>query len=168
MIKITFLKKDETARKIYQTIWNNRNTWYLPYLRLAGGHFHGLHTYKTQTQLFVYEGCLYVERTKVNHVLINIPEATPAFTEDEINSTIVLEEVDFQRQKGQGKFLTEENLERRFELIEVKNPFDENCEMEPLAKLMAMHKTIMSEIEAEVEKKKNINNDGDKHESTGN
>ena len=44
MIKITFLKKDETARKIYQTIWNNRNTWYLPYLRLAGGHFHGLHT----------------------------------------------------------------------------------------------------------------------------
>ena len=120
MIKITFLKKDETARKIYQTIWNNRNTWYLPYLRLAGGHFHGLHTYKTQTQLFVYEGCLYVERPKVNHVLINIPEATPAFTEDEINSTVVVEEVEFQRQKGQGKFLTEENLERRFELIEEK------------------------------------------------
>ena len=88
MIKITFLKKDETARKIYQTIWNNRNTWYLPYLRLAGGHFHGLHTYKTQTQLFVYEGCLYVERPKVNHVLINIPETTPAFTEDEINAVV--------------------------------------------------------------------------------
>ena len=120
MIKITFLKKDETARKIYQTIWNNRNTWYLPYLRLAGGHFHGLHTYKTQTQLFVYEGCLFVERPKINHVLINIPEATPAFTEDEINSTVVVEEVEFQRQKGQGKFLTEENLERRFELIEEK------------------------------------------------
>ena len=120
MIKITFLKKDETARKIYQTIWNNRNTWYLPYLRLAGGHFHGLHTYKTQTQLFVYEGCLFVERPKINHVLVNIPEATPAFTEDEINSTVVVEEVEFQRQKGQGKFLTEENLERRFELIEEK------------------------------------------------
>ena len=30
MIKITFLKKDETARKIYKTIWNNRNNWYLP------------------------------------------------------------------------------------------------------------------------------------------
>ena len=88
MIKITFMKKDEIARKIYQTIWNNRNTWYLPYLRLAGGHFHGLHTYKTQTQLFVFEGSLFVERTKVNHVLINIPEATPAFTEDEINSTL--------------------------------------------------------------------------------
>lgn len=120
MIKITFLKKDETARKIYQTIWNNRNTWYLPYLRLAGGHFHGLHTYKTQTQLFVYEGCLYVERSKAQHVLINTPEATPAFTEHEINSTVVVEEVDFQRQKGQGKFLAEENLERRFELIEEK------------------------------------------------
>ena len=120
MIKITFLKKDEIARKIYQTIWNNRNTWYLPYLRLAGGHFHGLHTYKTQTQLFVFEGSLFVERPKVNHVLINIPEATPAFTEDEINSTVVVEEVEFQRQKGQGKFLTEENLERRFELIEEK------------------------------------------------
>ena len=120
MIKITFLKKDETARKIYQTIWNNRNTWYLPYLWLAGGHFHGLHTYKTQTQLFVFEGSLFVERPKINHVLINIPEATPAFTEDEINSTVVVEEVDFQRQKGQGKFLTEENLERRFELIEEK------------------------------------------------
>ena len=111
MIKITFLKKDEIARKIYQTIWNNRNTWYLPYLRLAGGHFHGLHTYKTQTQLFVFEGSLFVERPKVNHVLINIPEATPAFTEDEINSTVVVEEVEFQRQKGQGKFLTEENLD---------------------------------------------------------
>ena len=120
MIKITFMKKDEIARKIYQTIWNNRNTWYLPYLRLAGGHFHGLHTYKTQTQLFVFEGSLFVERPKVNHVLINIPEATPAFTEDEINSTVVVEEVEFQRQKGQGKFLTEENLERRFELIEEK------------------------------------------------
>ena len=120
MIKITFLKKDENARKIYQTIWNNRNTWYLPYLWLAGGHFHGLHTYKTQTQLFVFEGSLFVERPKVNHVLINIPEATPAFTEDEINSTVVVEEVEFQRQKGQGKFLTEENLERRFELIEEK------------------------------------------------
>ena len=120
MIKITFLKKDETARKIYQTIWNNRNTWYLPYLRLAGGHFHGLHTYKTQTQLFVFEGSLFVERPKVNHVLINIPEATPAFTEDEINSTVVVEELECQRKKGQGKFLTEENLERRFELIEEK------------------------------------------------
>ena len=26
MIKITFLKKDELAKKIYKTIWKNRNT----------------------------------------------------------------------------------------------------------------------------------------------
>ena len=150
MIKITFLKKDELAKKIYKTIWDNRSLWYLPKLRQLGGHHHGFHNYRNQTQLFVYEGNLYIEREISHHVLINKAEHVPLFTEDEINSTVVIEKVDFQRKKGQGKFLTEENLERRFELIEAKNP---------LEKLMAMHKTIMAEFEDAIEKSKNINDD---------
>ena len=94
--------------------------------------------------------------------MINKPEHVPFFSDDEIYSTVVIENVDFQRKKGDGKFLTEENLERRFELIEAKNPFDEDCKMNPLAKLMAMHKTIMAEFEATIEKRKNINNDGER------
>ena len=150
MIKITFLKKDELAKRIYKTIWDNRSLWYLPKLRQLGGHHHGFHNYRNQTQLFVYEGNLYIEREISHHVLINKAEHVPLFTEDEINSTVVIEKVDFQRKKGQGKFLTEENLERRFELIEAKNP---------LEKLMAMHKTIMAEFEDAIEKSKNINDD---------
>ena len=118
---------------MYTTIWDNRNLWYLPKLRQLGGHHHGFHNYTTQTQLFIYEGILYIERDINQHVLINKPEYVPLFTEDEINSTVAIENVDFQRQKGQGKFLTEDNLDRRFELIET-----------------------------EIEKKKNINDDGEK------
>ncbi|MCR4823700.1 MAG: hypothetical protein K5873_12605 [Treponema sp.] len=162
MIKITFLKKDELAKRIYKTIWDNRNLWYLPKLRQLGGHHHGFHIYKTPTQLFVYKGILYIERDINQKVLINKPEHVPFFSDDEIYSTVVIENVDFHRKKGDGKFLTEENLERRFELIEAKNPFDENCKMNPLAKLMAMHKTIMAEFEATIEKSKNINNDGER------
>ena len=153
MIKITFLKKDELAKKIYKTIWKNRNTRYIS----KNPHHFNRFIFNARNELFVYEGNLYI--VYGNNVLINLPEHNPVFTEDEINSTVVIEEVDFQRKKGQGKFLTEENLERRFDLIEAKNPFYEGCEMNPLAKLMAMHKTIMAELEDAIEKSKNINND---------
>ena len=156
MIKISFLKKDEMAKKIYRTIWENRNLWYLPKRKELGGHFHGFHNYQTETQLFIYEGDFYIDRDITHHVLINKPEYPPAFTDDEIYSIVAIEKVDFQRQKGQGKFLTEENLDKRFELIEIVNPFDENCELNPLVKLMAMHKTIMDEIE----KRKDKDQDG--------
>ena len=114
MIKITFLKKDELAKRIYHTLWKNRNVRAVP----KNPHFFNRFAIiEPDTQMFIFEGFLYVESAK--YPLLNCFNQT-VFNDDEIHSTIVMEKVDFQRQKGQGKFLTEENLERRFELIEAK------------------------------------------------
>lgn len=141
MIKISFLKKDETAKKIYLELWKNRNVRAMP----KNPHFFNRFAIvNPDTQMFILNGFLYVISEK--YPLVNCFDRVN-FTDDEIYSTIAMEKVDLQRQKGQGKFLTEENLDKRFELIEIVNPFDENCELNPLVKLMAMHKTIMGEIE---------------------
>ena len=117
MVKITFLKKDELALRIYKTIWKNKQLWYLPHKKELGGHFQGLHVAKQIYEMFIYEGNLYTDNYKL---LINIPEEEPLFTEEEINSTIKIERVDFERKKGEGKFLTKENFLKRFELLNIE------------------------------------------------
>lgn len=113
MIKITFLKKDELAFRIYKTIWKNRNIRYIP----KNPHHVNRFVYDSENELFVYEGNLYI--VYGSDILINLPEHEPVFTEKEVDSTIKIEKVDFERKKGEGKFLTEDNLKERFELIEV-------------------------------------------------
>ncbi|MCR4822091.1 MAG: hypothetical protein K5873_04365 [Treponema sp.] len=115
MIRVTFLKKDDLAFEIYKSIWENRNLWYVPHLKALGGHFQGLHKKKSDTPTFILEGKLYLETDKI---LINKPEESH-FSQEEINSTVKIEKIDFDREKGQGKFLTDDNWEKRFELIEV-------------------------------------------------
>ena len=111
MIKITFLKQDELAKKIYHTLWENRNVRAIP----KNPHFlNRFAIVKPDTEMFILDGFLDVNSG--SYPLLNYFGKTN-FSNDEINSTIVMEQVDFQRQKGQGIFLTEENLEKRFELI---------------------------------------------------
>ena len=114
MTKISFLKKDDLAFRIYNTIWKNKQLWYIPHKKELGGHFQGLHVVDKNYDMFVYEGKLYVENSDI---LINIPEKEPLFTQEEINSTIKIEKVEFNRKKGEGKFLTEDNLEKCYDLI---------------------------------------------------
>lgn len=117
MIKISFLKKDDLAYKIYKTIWKNRRLWYIPYKKELGGHFQGVHTSDKDFAVFIHDGKLYVEKN--SDILINIPNQNPVFTDEELDSTIKVEKVDFERKSGEGKFLTKDNFKQQFELIEV-------------------------------------------------
>lgn len=112
MIRVSFLKKDDLAFRIYKTIWNNRNIRYIP----KNPHHVNRFIYDAENELFIYEGKLYAVYGTT--VLINLPEQEPEFTDEEISSRVKIEKIDFERKKGEGKFLTEDNLEQRFELIE--------------------------------------------------
>lgn len=114
MVKITFLKKDELAFKIYKAIWNNRNIRYIP----KNPHHVNRFIYDAENELFIYEGKVYA--VSGTTVLINLPEQEPVFTDEEINSTVKIENVSFERKKGEGKFLTEENLFDRFQLLNIQ------------------------------------------------
>ena len=125
MIKISFLKKDETAKKIYLELWKNRNVRAMP----KNPHFFNRFAIvKPDTQMFILDGFLYVISEK--YPLVNCFDRV-YFFDDEIYSTIAMEKVDFQRQKGQGKFLTEENLEKRFELKQFKASDQRAAELNP-------------------------------------
>ena len=68
--------------------------------------------------MYILNGKLYIACGY--NVVINKPEEIPKFSEDEIKSTIKTEVIDFERKKGEGKFLTKDNLEKRFELLETE------------------------------------------------
>lgn len=114
MLMISFLKKDENAFKIYKAIWENRNVRIVP----KNPHFFNRFCYvKPNTEVFIHNGKLYINCGY--KVVINHPAHNPVFTEAEINSTVKIERVEFKSKKGEGKFLTKDNLEKRFELLEV-------------------------------------------------
>ena len=73
---------------------------------------------KPDTEVFIYSGRLYIACGY--SVVINLPAEQPKFSEEEIKSTIKIEVVEFGRKKGEGKFLTKDNLEKRFELLETE------------------------------------------------
>ena len=113
MSVVTFLKKDELAFKIYKAIWENRNIRIVP----KNPHFFNRFCIvKPDTEVFIYSGRLYI--VCGYNVVINHPAEQPKFSEEEIKSTIKTEVVEFERKKGEGKFLTKDNLEKRFELLE--------------------------------------------------
>ena len=115
MSVVTFLKKDELAFKIYKAIWENRNIRIVP----KNPHFFNRFCYvKPDTEVYILNGKLYIACGY--NVVINKPEEIPKFSENEIKSTIKTEVIDFERKKGEGKFLTKDNLEKRFELLETE------------------------------------------------
>lgn len=114
MVMITFLKKDELAFRIYKSIWDNRN------IRIIPKNPHVMNRFcrvRPDTKLFIYEGKLYIDG--VNTIVINNPGQEPVFSEDEIRSVIKIDIVEFERKKGEGKFLEDKNLEKCYDMITV-------------------------------------------------
>ena len=115
MTVVTFLKKDELAFRIYKAIWENRNIRIVP----KNPHFFNRFCYvKPDTEVFILNGKLYIACGY--NLVINHPAHNPVFTEADIHSTIKIQTIEFDRKKGEGKFLTNDNLRKRFELIEVE------------------------------------------------